>query len=201
LNNLGADEPTPDDDTPPDDGGVAPVDAGVPSAQPAAFDPNSEAARTVDMGEGRMVTFPSAHMADTMRAMVSSDPGNPKSLYMAASESGYTLPPQGEDIGRPVEPSTMRVGDVISADGKYGVYLGDGDVRMEDSASPQKLADVASRMDGEHQGIFRLTEPDSSGGSTPVQTVSDVGVHCQRTGLVDECHGAGPELRVRSVKR
>lgn len=173
LNNLGADEPTPDDDTPPDDGGVAPVDAGVPSAQPAAFDPNSEAARTVDMGEGRMVTFPSAHMADTMRAMVSSDPGNPKSLYMAASESGYTLPPQGEDIGRPVEPSTMKVGDVISAEGTHGVYLGDGDVRMEDG-STQKLADVASRMDGEHQGIFRLTEPDSSGGSTPVQTVSDV---------------------------
>jgi len=161
------------DDTPVDDGGVAPIDAGVPAAH-AEFDPNSEEARTVDVGNGRTAVMPSFRMAETLRAMVAADQFNPKSLYMAASESGYVLPPQGEDIGTPVEPASMKVGDVISADGKHGVYLGDGDVFME-GGTTEKLGDVADRMNGEHQGLFRLTEPtEGMDAHGPVQQVGAV---------------------------
>lgn len=161
------------DDTQPDDGGVAPIDAGVPAAH-AEFDPNSEEARTVDVGNGRTAVMPSFRMAETLRAMVAADQFNPKSLYMAASESGYVLPPQGEDIGTPVEPASMKVGDVISADGKHGVYLGDGDVFME-GGTTEKLGDVADRMNGEHQGLFRLTEPtEGMDAHGPVQQVGAV---------------------------
>jgi hypothetical protein len=161
------------DDTQPDDGGVAPIDAGVPAAH-AEFDQNSEEARTVDVGNGRMATMPSFRMAETLRAMVAADQFNPKSLYMAASESGYVLPPQGEDIGTPVEPASMKVGDVISAEGKHGVYLGDGDVFME-GGTTEKLGDVAQRVDGEHSGLFRLTEPtEGMDAHGPVQQVGAV---------------------------
>lgn len=161
------------DDTQPDDGGVAPIDAGVPAAM-AEFDPNSEEARTVDVGNGRTAVMPSFRMAETLRAMVAADQFNPKSLYMAASESGYVLPPQGEDIGRPVESANLRVGDVISAEGKHGVYLGDGDVFVE-GGSVEKLGDVAQRIDGEHSGLFRLTEPaDGMDAHGPAQQVGAV---------------------------
>ncbi|WP_067974836.1 hypothetical protein [Mycolicibacter icosiumassiliensis] len=161
------------DDTQPDDGGVAPIDAGVPAAH-AEFDPNSEEARTVDVGNGRMATMPSFRMAETLRAMVAADQFNPKSLFMAASESGYVLPPQGEDLGEPVSPASMREGDVITADGKHGIYLGDGDVLMEDK-SVQKLGDVAGGFNREHDGIFRLAEPDTAvGAHGPVQQVGAV---------------------------
>ena len=100
-------------------------------------------------------------MADAVKHMLDADPANPKSFYMAASEAGYHLPPMGQDIGEKVPPSLMREGDVISADGKTGVYLGNGDVLMEDQ-SVQKLSDVAN-FDGPNQGVFRLEEPSTGG--------------------------------------
>jgi hypothetical protein len=147
-----------DADVAPDDGGVAPVDAGVPAAAPAAFDPESVEARTVDVGNGRQVEFPSSHSADVARGLIAAGSDNPKSIYAAAAEVGYDLPPMGQDIGEMVPPSAMQAGDVIAgADNRSGIYLGQGDVLME-GGEVKRLSDVAT-FDGEHQGIFRLTEP------------------------------------------
>ncbi|TXI55938.1 hypothetical protein [Mycolicibacter arupensis] len=146
-----------DEDVAPDDGGIAPIDAAVPEAA-TPFDPESVEARTVDVGNGRQVEFPTSHNADVARSLIAAGSDNPKSVYAAAAEAGYDLPPMGQDIGEMVPPSAMQAGDVISgADGKSGMYLGQGDVLMEGGAV-QRLSDVAN-FDGEHQGIFRLTEP------------------------------------------
>lgn len=152
----GSDNPS-DQDIPED--GEPPVDG--TDAPPAEPDPNSEAARTVSLPDGKQVTFPSKAMADAVKHMLDADPANPKSFYMAASEAGYHLPPMGQDIGEGVSPRDMRAGDVVVADGKTGVFLGHGDVLMEDQ-SVQKLTDVAN-FDGASQGVFRLEEPSTGG--------------------------------------
>lgn len=153
-----ADEAVEDEGVAPDDGGVAPVDAGVPAAAPAAFDPESVEARTVDIGNGRQVEFPTSRAADVARSLIAAGSDNPKSVYAAASEAGYEMPPMGQDVGEMVPPSAMQAGDIIAgADNRNGIYLGQGDVLME-GGEVKRLSDVAN-FSGEHQGIFRLTEP------------------------------------------
>ena len=145
-----------------DGGDDAPEDGSAPVAAVATPDPNSEAARTVDVGGGRMVTFPSAQLAQMVKDMVEAGPDGNRSIYMAASEAGYDLPPMGQDIGQQVPPSLLREGDIIAAaDGKNGVYLGNGDVLME-GTEIKRLEDVAD-FNGENQGIFRLAETESTG--------------------------------------
>lgn len=164
------------------------LDAAVPVSQSdatVAADPESKEARTVTMPTGKQIEFPTGHQADMVRKMLEADPSNPKSLYMAASEAGYDLPPQGQDIGEKVPPSLMKEGDIISAaDHKNGVYIGNGEVLMEDQ-SIKPLSEVAN-FDGENQGVFRMTEPDPHGPglSGPAQTVSDVGGYSEPTGTV-----------------
>ncbi|MEY8013932.1 hypothetical protein [Mycobacterium servetii] len=132
--------------------------------QPAPVDPNSPEARSVTLPSGQRVTFPTAHEAELVKQLMNADPNNPKSLYMAASEAGYQLPPMGQDIGEKVPPSQMQPGDIVSTgQGHQGVFLGNGDVLMEDQ-SVKKLSDVAN-FDGPNQGIFRLAEPNSGSGS------------------------------------
>ncbi|MBS9535105.1 hypothetical protein KIH27_16070 [Mycobacterium sp. M1] len=179
-------ETNPDDDTEtkPDNATDQPVtepgDATDPPVQSttepvaATADPESEEARTATLPDGRSVTFPTAHQAEVARSMTeAAASGNPKSLYMAASEAGYDLPPQGQDIGEKVPPALMKEGDILSTTGGQGMYVGNGDVLME-NGEISKLSDVAN-FDGESQGVFRMAEPDDHTGpglEGPAQAVS-----------------------------
>lgn len=159
------------DDKPADE-----LNAAVPVAQTdatVAMDPESKEARTVTLPTGKQIEFPTGHQADMVRKMMEADPNNPKSLYMSASEAGYQLPPQGQDLGEKVPPASMMVGDVLHTSNGDGVYVGQGEVLMEDQ-QVKPLPEVAN-FDGENQGIFRLSEPDESGPGLdgPVQTVSE----------------------------
>ena len=140
----------------------------------ATADPESEEARTATLPDGRSVTFPTAHQAEVARSMTeAAASGNPKSLYMAASEAGYDLPPQGQDIGEKVPPALMKEGDILSTTGGQGMYVGNGDVLME-NGEISKLSDVAN-FDGESQGVFRMAEPEDHAGpglEGPAQAVS-----------------------------
>lgn len=162
------------DETPeesPENGDVAPV-----AADPAAATPGDDtAARTVDVGGGRQVTFPSVALADAAKAVVeAAEAGNPKSLYLAASENGFNLPPMGQDVGQQVPPASLREGDVVVNKDGMGVFIGNGDVLWE-SGEIKPLADVAT-FDGQNQGLFRMEEtapPASDGLSGPAQPVGD----------------------------
>lgn len=163
------------DETPeesPENGDVAPV-----AADPAAATPGDDtAARTVDVGGGRQVTFPTTALADAARSMVeAAEAGNPKSLYLAASENGFSLPPMGQDVGQQVPPALLQAGDVVVNKDGMGIFIGNGDVLWE-SGEIKPLADVAT-FDGQNQGLFRLEEsaPAADGLNGPAQPVASDG--------------------------
>lgn len=112
----------------------------------------------VTVGE-REVTFPNNRTANVVRNLLEGDPINPTTVYMAADAAGFNLPPMGQDIGAMVPPTELQPGDVVFSDFGAGVYLGEGEVLMEDQ-SVMALSDVAS-FSNEHQGLFRLEDPDN----------------------------------------
>lgn len=155
----------------PEAGDVAPVEAD-PSVPDVASD--DVTARTVDVGNGRMVTFPSAAMADAVARLVdSAESGGGKTLYLAMSEAGYQLPPMGSDIGEIVPPALLAEGDIVVGQDATGVYLGNGDVLLE-SGQVVPLSEAAA-FGGENQGLFRVAEPESvePGLHGPAQPVGD----------------------------
>lgn len=155
----------------PEAGDVAPVEAD-PSVPDVASD--DVTARTVDVGNGRMVTFPSAPMADAVARLVdSAESGGGKTLYLAMSEAGYQLPPMGNDIGEIVPPALLAEGDIVVGQDATGVYLGNGDVLLE-NGSVVPLSEAAA-FGGENQGLFRVAEPEPTepGLHGPAQPVGD----------------------------
>ena len=155
----------------PEAGDVPPVE-GDPSVPDDTSD--DTAARTVDVGNGRMVTFPSAAMADAVARLVdSAESGGGKTLYLAMSEAGYQLPPMGSDIGEIVPPALLAEGDIVVGQDATGVYLGNGDVLLE-NGSVVPLSEAAA-FGGENQGLFRVAEPEPTepGLHGPAQPVGD----------------------------
>lgn len=155
----------------PEAGDVPPVEAD-PSVPDVASD--DVTARTVDVGNGRMVTFPSAAMADAVARLVdSAESGGGKTLYLAMSEAGYQLPPLGTDIGEIVPPALLAEGDIVAGHDATGVYLGNGDVLLE-SGQVVPLSEAAA-FGGENQGLFRVAEPEPTepGLHGPAQPVGD----------------------------
>lgn len=149
-------EPEPedtDDDTevtPEETGEVAPVAA-------TETDPNSAEARTADVGNGRQVEFPSAKLAalaDTLAR--GAEQGLGFTLRQEASELGFNVPPDGQDIGKQVPTSLMQAGDVLVSSAGTGIFIGSDEVMME-NGDIVPLSEAAV-FDGQNQGIFRLDE-------------------------------------------
>lgn len=153
---IAGDEQGEDDAEPPSEA-ITPI-VNAESSEPVAADPNSVEARTVTLPDGRDVEFPNAHMADTVRSLVESEPGSGKSLYSLASQAGFDLPPMGQDIGDKVPPVELAVGDLVQGAAGEGIYVGNDQVLMADQ-SLKPLTEVAT-FETEDHGIFRLTEPD-----------------------------------------
>ncbi|SIC63157.1 Uncharacterised protein [Mycobacteroides abscessus subsp. abscessus] len=141
------------DDTealPEDTGEVAPVAA-------VETNPNSAEARTADVGNGRQVEFPSAKLASLADTLArGAEQGLGFTLKQEASELGFQIPPDGQDIGKQVPTSLMQPGDVLVSSAGTGIFIGDGDVMMEDGKIVP--VDEAAVFDGQNQGIFRLDE-------------------------------------------
>lgn len=135
---------------PEDTGEVAPVSA-------TETNPNSAEARTADVGNGRQVEFPSAKLASLADTLArGAEQGLGFTLKQEASELGFQIPPDGQDIGKQVPTSLMQPGDVLVSSAGTGIFLGDGDVMLEDG----KIVPLseAAVFDGQNQGIFRLDE-------------------------------------------
>lgn len=150
----GEDDTEGDDEELPEDG-EAPVEPEV--------DPNSEEARTADVGNGRKVLFPDANLAKLAEGLAT--PGNEnKTLRLTASELGFQIPPDGQDIGKQVPTSLLREGDVIVGSAGEGIFIGTDEVLME-GGKIVPLSEAAV-FDGQNQGIFRLDEGGGMGGDT-----------------------------------
>lgn len=150
------------DEGAPVDGEEAPVTAEATMAPAAAVtpDPNSPEARTVTLPDGRQIEFPDARTAEMVRGLLAADPSAPTSIDKAAADAGFKVNPMGQDIGQMVPPSELKPGDVVVSDAGKGVFIGNGEVLME-SQEVKPLADV-SAFNGEHQGLFRLEQPDAT---------------------------------------
>lgn len=144
-----------------------PEDGAAPVEPEAEVDPNSEEARTADVGNGRMVTFPTAALADLGEGL--GTPGNEnKTLRLLASELGFQIPPDGQDIGKQVPTSLLREGDVIVGATGEGIYIGTDEVLME-GGKIVPLSEAAT-FGGQNQGIFRLDEGGVAGGDATSAT-------------------------------
>lgn len=131
----------------------------VTTPEPAAPEQTDEQKRTVQLPDGRSVTFPNEKLADMVRTMAASDPENPVTLYDAADKAGFQLPPVGTDIGTPVPPMDVSPGDIVKGTDGTGVAIGNGEVLME-SGEIKPIEDVA-KVGSADQGIFRLETADA----------------------------------------
>lgn len=153
-------EPETDDTEPEDTDEDEPLPEETGEAAPVAAvetDPNSAEARTADVGNGRQVEFPSAKLASLADTLArGAEQGLGFTLRQEASELGFNIPPDGQDIGKQVPTSLMQPGDVLVSSAGTGIFIGDGDVMME-NGDIVPLSEAAV-FDGQNQGIFRLDE-------------------------------------------
>ena len=145
------------------EGEELPEDGEAPVEPEAEVDPNSEEARTADVGNGRKVLFPDANLAKLAEGMATPGAEN-KTLRLIASELGFQIPPDGQDIGKQVPTSLLREGDVIVGTAGEGIFIGTDEVLME-GGKIVPLSEAAV-FDGQNQGIFRLDEGGGMGGDT-----------------------------------
>lgn len=128
----------------------------------------------MDLGNGRMATFPTEKLAALGGELVrAAGEGNPSDLYMAASKAGLELPPMGQDIGTPISPSQLQEGDAVIGSDLKGLYVGNSEVLCEDG-QVHKIDELTSTFAGPDNGLFRI-DPEADplgGGEAPSQPVS-----------------------------
>ena len=180
---LGADDPAAGDPNAPEGEGDPDADAeeepvdGTEEEPPvedgdAPAEPTDEEKRTVQLPDGRMVTFPTEQHADMMRAIIDAGTESPTTVYAAADQAGFHLPPMGQDIGEIVPSGEMKEGDIVVGPDGSGVYVGNQEVMME-NGEIRPVEEVAKVEDGS-QGVFRLESTDAPGADVngPAQAVS-----------------------------
>lgn len=107
---------------------------------------------------GEDVSFPDQKTADLAEAMQGE---GGVTLRDAASDLGFNLPPEGQDIGQSIDPVDLRPGDVMStSDGDY-LYLGD-EMMLDSSGETHEMEEVAKFDGGPAEGFFRMDPGDGS---------------------------------------
>lgn len=159
-----SDDDTKDDDS---DGEVVTDESCDPvtTPEPAAPEQTDEQKRTVQLPDGRQVTFPTAEHAELVKAMLNSNTENPTTIYQAADAAGFHLPPMGQDIGTPVPPMDVAPGDIVKGADGTGVAIGNGEVLME--SGEVKPIEEVSKVDAAGHGIFRLDDPATAPAPAP----------------------------------
>lgn len=142
-------------------GVVAPAGPSPAQQNTAAAAKAEEPNKEVDV-KGQKTTFPDAKTAKLAEILSKADPTHPMSLADAAKAAGLTPPVPGQDPGKQVSPADAKPGDIMVADGKNFMLLGDGkfydlqDYKIVGTAElPQQLGDRA--------GYFHLNDPNPGG--------------------------------------
>lgn len=125
-----------------------PVD-GTEDEPPVPETSDDRQARTVELPDGRSVTFPTTAHAELVRDMLGGT-----TLRDAEMSAGFT-----PDGGEPVPAADVRVGDVVRGVDGCGVVVSDSEVLMEDGEI-RPLEDVLRVETAEH-GVFRLDAADA----------------------------------------
>lgn len=117
------------------------------------------ASNTVEIN-GRKWTFDNPKLAALVHGLTTGD--GQHSLRQVASDSGFHLPPPGQDIGTEVPTNGLKPGNVIMGAGNQNaVFLGVGDdgqaMAITEHGEIKPLSEVA-KWDGPHQGFFALPD-------------------------------------------
>ncbi|PBA08470.1 hypothetical protein CKJ70_26200 [Mycobacterium avium] len=156
---------------------ATPAGHGEPGPQGAP--PVNPASNATEIG-GRKWTFDSPKLAQLAHGLTGTDGAAHKSIYQAASEAGFTMPPPGQDIGQNVPVNQLKPGDVVmGANNHNGVFLGVVDnqaMAITEAGKVVPLSDIA-QFDGPHQGFFRLADDGAPPAAVPPgQPVADTPV-------------------------
>lgn len=137
-------------------GVVAPA-APTPAQQNAAHAAQAEPSKEVDV-KGQKTTFPDAKTAKMASLLAAADPTHPMSLADAAKQAGLTAPVPGQDPGKQVSPADAKPGDIMVADGKNFMLLGDG--KFYDLSEYKVIgASELPQQLGDRAGYFHLNDP------------------------------------------
>lgn len=144
---------------------------GTPAVKPeaAVAKPGSPTKPTTEVDvKGEKVDFKDPKLAKMAQLLASATPQQPMSLSDAAAASGLTPPVPHADPGRQVQPVDAKPGDILVADGKQFMLLGEGrfyDLQDFKTVGASELPQDA----GSRGGYFSLNDPrDPSGGGAPV---------------------------------
>ncbi|MFZ2175229.1 MAG: hypothetical protein WAW17_14605 [Rhodococcus sp. (in: high G+C Gram-positive bacteria)] len=138
---------------------------GVETPAPGDHAADEPKSRTANIG-GKTVEFEDPRSARMAEILKPTDGSTPVTVQEAAAQSGYTLPPAGEPIGKVIPTADLRPGDLIMGDGdRNGLYIGDAKVLSGGEVRP--VGDIAHFTD-DGQGIFRLED-----GATPAPVAGD----------------------------
>ena len=157
---------------------VKAVPAGHGEPGPQGAPPAPPVSNATEIG-GRKWTFDSPKLAQLAHGLTGTDGAAHKSIYQAASEAGFTMPPPGQDIGHNVPVNQLKPGDVVmGANNHNGVFLGVVDnqaMAINEAGKVVPLSDIA-QFDGPHQGFFRLADDGAPPAAVPpplTQPVAD----------------------------
>ncbi|WP_131804294.1 hypothetical protein [Mycobacteroides abscessus] len=140
--------------TVPAPGAAAPTSAQQNAAHAAAA---PEQNREVDV-KGQKTTFPDVKTAKLASLLAAADPTHPLSLTDAAAQAGLTPPVPGQDPGKQVSPAEAKPGDIMVADGKNFMLLGDGKFYDLTEYKIVSASELPQTM-GDRAGYFRLVDP------------------------------------------
>ncbi len=140
--------------TVPAPGAAAPTPAQQNAAHAAQA---AEQNREVDV-KGQKTTFPDAKTAKLASLLAAADPTHPMSLTDAAAQAGLTPPVPGQDPGKQVSPAEAKPGDIMVADGKNFMLLGDGKFYDLSEYKIVSASELPQTM-GDRAGYFHLVDP------------------------------------------
>ncbi|ANO17367.1 Uncharacterised protein [Mycobacteroides abscessus subsp. abscessus] len=116
-----------------------------------------EPSKEVDV-KGQKTTFPDAKTAKLAQLLSQADPTHPMSLADAAAQAGLTPPVPGQDPGKQLSPAEAKPGDIMVADGKNFMLLGEGKFYDLTEYKIVGAAELPQTM-GDRAGYFHLNDP------------------------------------------
>lgn len=143
----------------------------LPAAAAAASPPSSETGRTAErpatladttpgdrqitLPSGQMVTAPNAAAAEAVRAALKQPAGAGDVATTAYADTGVSIPTDGDEPGRKIDPADLQPGDIAVFDDHTALVAGNG--QLVDSDGQLQPLGVINDSNNFH-GFYRPTE-------------------------------------------
>jgi hypothetical protein len=169
--------------TPPPAPSAAPASSPGPTDR-AATPPAGAAAgdKQITLPSGQVVTAPNAAAAEAVRSALSQPAGKGDVATTAYSGTGVSLPTDGEEPGRKIDPADLQPGDIAVFDDHTALVAGNGQL-VDADGSLQPLGVINDNGSNFH-GFYRPTEttaPETADAPAAVNSPATAGVSASTT--------------------